>query len=116
MLKYKPVNRYTNKMKQGIHPQYFDDAKVVCACGNTFTTGATVPEIRVEVCNKCHPLFTGEMKFVDTLGKVEKFEQSRQKAKEIKAQKQKVSKEKQQRSRPESLREMLDLVKKQASS
>ncbi|MCR4324353.1 MAG: 50S ribosomal protein L31 [Candidatus Curtissbacteria bacterium] len=103
-------------MKQGIHPQYYDDAKVTCVCGNTFTTGATVPEIRVEVCSKCHPFFTGEMKYVDTLGKVEKFEKSRQKAKEVQAQKQTIVAKRQEQKRPESLREMLELAKKQASS
>ena len=103
-------------MKKDIHPQYFDDAKVSCACGNTFTTGATVPEIHLDVCNKCHPFFTGEMKFVDTLGKVEKFQQAQKKAQEIKAKKQEVEKAKVQRKRPESLREMLALAKKQASS
>ena len=103
-------------MKKDIHPQYFDDAKVSCACGNTFTTGATVPEIHLDVCNKCHPFFTGEMKFVDTLGKVEKFQQAQKKAQEIKAKKQEVEKTKVQRKRPESLREMLALAKKQASS
>ena len=103
-------------MKAGIHPEYFDDCKVTCACGNTFTTGATVAEIRVDVCNKCHPFFTGEMKYVDTLGRVEKFEKSRQKSKELNLQKQKVQKEKIERQRPTSLKEMLDLAKKQASS
>ena len=71
-------------MKPGIHPQYFDDCKITCACGNSFTTGATVPEIKIDVCSKCHPFFTGEMKFVDTLGRVEKFQAKQQKAKEIK--------------------------------
>jgi large subunit ribosomal protein L31 len=103
-------------MKKGIHPQYFDDAKVVCVCGNTFTTGATVPEIRVEVCSNCHPFFTGEMKYVDTLGKVEKFQAAQAKAKEIKAKKQEVIKQKEERKRPESLKEMLELAKKQAAS
>ena len=74
-------------MKQGIHPQYFNEAKVTCVCGNAFTTGATVAEIRVEICNKCHPYFTGEAKYVDTLGRVEKFQAKQQKAKEIKAKK-----------------------------
>lgn len=103
-------------MKQGIHPQYFDDAKVTCVCGNTFTTGATVPEIRVEICSNCHPFFTGEMKYVDTLGNVEKF-QKRQK--EAKVHKEKIVKkvmDKEERKRPESLKEMFDLVKKQAGS
>lgn len=103
-------------MKKSIHPQYFDDAKVVCACGNTFTTGATVPEIRVEICSNCHPFFTGEMKYVDTLGKVEKFQQAQKKAQEIKVKKQQVTKQKEERKRPTSLREMLALAKKQATS
>ncbi len=71
-------------MKAKIHPQWFDEAKVVCACGNTFTVGASKPEIRVEICSKCHPFFTGEMKFVDTQGRVEKF-QSKQKEAAAKA-------------------------------
>lgn len=103
-------------MKQGIHPQYFDDAKVSCVCGNTFTTGATVPEIRVEICNNCHPLYTGEMKFVDTLGRVEKFQKKQESAKTHKAQKVQKIQEKEERKRPESLKEMFDLVKKQAGS
>lgn len=103
-------------MKQGIHPQYFDDAKVVCACGRTFTTGSTLPEIRVEICSHCHPFFTGEMKYVDILGRVEKFQKSQEKAKTIKEQKVKKIQEKVQAKRPESLREMLNLAKKQASS
>lgn len=103
-------------MKSDIHPQYFDDAKVVCICGNTFTTGATVPEIRVEVCNKCHPFFTGEMKYVDTLGRVEKFQKRQEQAKTHIAQKTKKIEEKEQSQRPRSLKEMLDLAKKQAAS
>ncbi len=103
-------------MKANIHPQYFDDCKVSCVCGNAFTTGATVAEIRVEVCSNCHPFFTGEMKFVDTLGKVEKFQQAQKKATEIKAQKQEVVRAREERRRPTSLKEMLDLAKKQASS
>ena len=71
-------------MKANIHPQWFDDAKVTCACGNTFTVGATKPELRVEICSKCHPFFTGEMKFVDTQGRVEKF-QAKQKSAAAKA-------------------------------
>ena len=103
-------------MKQGLHPQYFDDAKVTCNCGNTFTTGATVPEIHAEVCDKCHPFFTGEMKYVDTLGRVEKFQKRQEKAKAIKAQTVIKVKENAERQRPESLKEMIELAKKQASS
>ncbi len=103
-------------MKQGIHPQYFQDTKVTCVCGNTFTTGATVPEIRVEICYSCHPFYTGEMKYVDTLGNVEKFQQKQKKAETHKETIVKKVQEKQERKRPESLKDMFDLVKKQASS
>ncbi len=60
-------------MKKGIHPEYYPEAIVKCACGNTFKVGSTRPEIRVEVCSKCHPFYTGEAKFVDTEGRIEKF-------------------------------------------
>jgi len=60
-------------MKAKIHPEYYDNAKVTCLCGNTFTTGSTAPEIRIEVCSKCHPFFTGEQRIVDTMGRVERF-------------------------------------------
>ena len=61
-------------MKQGIHPNYVP-ARVSCACGNTFVTRATVPEIRVEICSSCHPFFTGRQKIVDTERRVERFRQ-----------------------------------------
>ena len=60
-------------MKENIHPTYYADAKVVCACGSTFTTGATKKLLKVEVCSKCHPFFTGEQRIVDTAGRVERF-------------------------------------------
>jgi len=60
-------------MKDKIHPKYYDNAKVTCLCGNTFTTGSTKPEIRVEICGKCHPFYTGEQRIVDSLGRVERF-------------------------------------------
>jgi len=59
-------------MKDKIHPPYVE-AKVVCACGNTFTTGATKPVLKVELCSKCHPLYTGQRRIVDTAGQVERF-------------------------------------------
>lgn len=104
-------------MKAGIHPQYYEDAKVTCVCGNTFTTGSTMQEIRVEVCSNCHPFFTGEMKYVDTLGRVEKFQKKQAKAKAIQAERvKKVVEREQKAKRPESLREMIALAKKQVSS
>ncbi|MBI4311685.1 MAG: 50S ribosomal protein L31 [Chloroflexi bacterium] len=60
-------------MKEKIHPQYYHNAQVVCSCGNTFTTGATQPTLRVEVCSHCHPFFTGEQRIVDTEGRVERM-------------------------------------------
>ncbi|MDQ7820514.1 MAG: 50S ribosomal protein L31 [Armatimonadota bacterium] len=59
-------------MKKGIHPPYYQ-ATVVCACGNTFVTGSTRQMIRVEICSRCHPFFTGQRKFVDAEGRVQKF-------------------------------------------
>jgi len=59
-------------MKEGIHPKY-GEAVVRCACGETFVTGSTKKELRVEICSKCHPFFTGKQKFVDTTGRVDKF-------------------------------------------
>jgi len=61
-------------MKPNIHPQYYEDAQVVCSCGNTFTTGSTKQKIQVEVCYKCHPFYTGKKRYIDTLGQVEKFQ------------------------------------------
>jgi len=60
-------------VKDKIHPTYYTDAKVICACGNTFTTGSTTKELKVEVCSKCHPFFTGERRMMDTTGRVERF-------------------------------------------
>ncbi len=60
-------------VKPGIHPTWYPDARVVCACGNAWTTGSTKKEIHTDVCNKCHPFFTGEQRIVDTAGQVERF-------------------------------------------
>jgi large subunit ribosomal protein L31 len=59
-------------MKAGIHPN-FVEATVTCACGNTFTVGSTQPTMRVDVCSKCHPFFTGQQRILDTAGRVERF-------------------------------------------
>jgi large subunit ribosomal protein L31 len=60
-------------MKSGIHPNYYPEAKVVCACGNTWTTGSTRKVINTDVCYKCHPFYTGEQRIVDTEGQVDRF-------------------------------------------
>ena len=59
-------------MKEGIHPEYHETT-VTCGCGNTFQTGSTRPELKVDICNACHPFYTGKLKFVDTAGRIEKF-------------------------------------------
>src|SRR6266436_4958949 len=63
----------TRPMKEGIHPEYVE-ATVTCGCGNKFTTRSTKKNITVEICSACHPFFTGKMKYVDTTGRVEKFQ------------------------------------------
>ncbi|MCH2311885.1 MAG: 50S ribosomal protein L31 [SAR202 cluster bacterium] len=60
-------------MKQGIHPEYHSKAKVVCSCGEVFITGSTKSELKVELCNKCHPFYTGEQRIVDTEGRVDRM-------------------------------------------
>ena len=72
-------------MRKDIHPEYFKDAKVTCACGNSFVTGSTLKEIRVELCKKCHPFYTGKQKFVDTARRVEKFQERAEKITAAKA-------------------------------
>ncbi|PIU68411.1 50S ribosomal protein L31 [candidate division WWE3 bacterium CG06_land_8_20_14_3_00_42_16] len=101
-------------MKKDIHPTYYHDCKVTCACGNTFITGSTKKEIRVEICSACHPFFTGQQKFIDTEGRVDKFIRLRKEAEarqnELNA---KIAKRKAKdaentkEERPKSLREML---------
>jgi len=101
-------------MKQDIHPKWYPKAKVICACGNTFTVGSTKEEIRVEVCSACHPFYTGQHKFVDTLGRVEKF-QAKQKAasektlvpKRKKKLLKKIEEAKKEEQRPKTFKEML---------
>ena len=67
-----PDKKEVNEMKEGIHPNY-QQTTIKCACGNVIETGSTKKDIRVEVCSKCHPFFTGKQKLVDTGGRVAKF-------------------------------------------
>lgn len=60
-------------MKTGIHPEYYTEATVTCSCGHSYVTGATKPELQVEICSNCHPFFTGEQRIVDTEGRVERL-------------------------------------------
>jgi large subunit ribosomal protein L31 len=77
-------------MKQNIHPTWNDNAVITCACGESFITGSTLSTIRVDICSKCHPLYTGTQKLVDTLGQVDKFKKFTEKALEKGAAKKKI--------------------------
>jgi len=99
-------------MKKDIHPKVNTQTKVTCSCGNTFVTTSTLPEIHVEVCSNCHPFYTGVDKFVDTEGRVQKFQKKQdlaaKKRKEVEARKaKKAEKEKQQSQGPLSLKDIL---------
>lgn len=98
-------------MQTSIHPQWYPEAQVVCACGNMFTVGSTRQSIKVEICHKCHPFFTGTMKFVDTLGRVERFQKKQEKAQtqiaSLIASKKKKAEKQAETRQPKTLREML---------
>lgn len=95
-------------MKTNIHPRYFDDAQVVCSCGNTFTVGSTSERITVELCDKCHPFYTGQQKFVDTASRIEKFQKKMAAFKPAG----KKAKEQKENKIPMTLSEMLQALKK----
>lgn len=103
-------------MKANIHPAWYPEAKVFCRCGNTFTVGSTVPEIKIEVCYNCHPFYTGTMKFIDTAGRVDAFN-ARQKSASSKilskSEKRRLKKSKkiqEELAKPDSLAELRDRV------
>jgi len=72
--------KISSNMKKEIHPKYFSDATIKCACGNKITVGSTKEKNEVELCSACHPFFTGKEKLIDTAGRVEKFKTRRAKA------------------------------------
>lgn len=95
-------------MKAQIHPQYFEKATIICACGNRITTGSTQEIIHVELCSNCHPFYTGEQRFVDTASRIQKFQKKQEVAKEHQAKV--VAKKEEQKKKdesPKTLREML---------
>lgn len=104
-------------MKKNIHPKVHNDTLVVCACGNSFTTSSTEKEIKVEICSQCHPFYTGQQKYVDTEGRIDKFEKklelSRQKQKLAgKSKKKNINKESNDRQNPSTIKEMLAEARK----
>ena len=99
-------------MKASIHPKWYPEATVKCACGNVFTVGATQPEIGIEVCANCHPFYTGQMRFLDASGRVDSFEAKRSNAlKKVlsKTERRKIKREKRIKDdyeRPDSLADL----------
>jgi len=101
-------------MKANIHPKY-QTAKITCACGNTFEAGSTKEIIRVEICSACHPFFTGQQKYIDTLGRVERFQQKTKAASQRKTEKKKVEEEKEE-EKPRTLAEMAQKIRAELKS
>lgn len=98
-------------MKTNIHPKYFQTS-VTCACGNIFTLGSTQESVRVELCYKCHPFYTGEQRFVDTASRIQKFQDKQSLATKYKntiVKKKEI--EKQKDTQPKTLREMLQAIR-----
>ncbi|NLD72636.1 MAG: 50S ribosomal protein L31 [Chloroflexi bacterium] len=95
-------------MKEGIHPQYYPDATVVCACGNSWTTGSTQPELRTDICSQCHPFFTGQQRIVDTGGQVERFTNRLETAERLRTVADERARERAERRRARALVEIVD--------
>lgn len=99
-------------MKANVHPQYFNQAQVICVCGNRFTTGSTQEVIHVELCYNCHPFYTGEQRFVDSASRIQKFQKKQETAQTYKVTvKKKVEEKKKKDEAPKSLRDMLMSMK-----
>ncbi len=92
-------------MQKGIHPTWYSDCQVTCSCGNTFVIGSNQQTLEVDICNKCHPFFTGEVKFIDRQGRVDKFKKKMAAAQPRKAAKKSAKSAKTEE--PKSYRELL---------
>lgn len=121
MRKHSDSCKIQGLMKTAIHPKHFD-AVVTCVCGNTFTVGSTKAKIDVDICSKCHPFFTGEMRFVDAMGRVERFQQKMTTAPGVAAMSKKARKalkkkeeEALEAAKPKNLKEMFDRVRTKVS-
>jgi len=78
---------FRKNMKKDIHPKYFSEAKIICACGNVITTGSVKEEMKVEVCSACHPFYTGKKRLVDSTGRVDRFKKRMEKSEQMAADK-----------------------------
>jgi len=100
-------------MKKDIHPKYHENAKVVCACGNSFPVGSTQEEIHVEICSACHPFYTGKQKLLDSARRVEKFQKkSAGKSKTVVSKTEKKTKQKALKAAKKSESEGVKVIKK----
>ncbi|MHB0858367.1 MAG: 50S ribosomal protein L31 [Anaerolineae bacterium] len=95
-------------MKDKIHPKYYPEATVTCACGNSWTTGSTKPELRTDVCSKCHPFFTGQQRIVDTGGQVGRFSQRLDRAQSLRQEAKQRSAARAERARARALVDIVD--------
>lgn len=106
-------------MKKDIHPQAYTDCTVTCVCGNSFTTTSTVQTIQVDICSNCHPFYTGQQRFVDTEGRIEKFQKKQQLASDKRAKHQEKKDKKAKKSQetvttePISIKEMMKKLKEE---
>ena len=98
-------------MKAQIHPQYNQEAQVVCSCGNRFNLGSTKQTIHVELCYNCHPFYTGQARFVDSASRIERFKMKEDAASQVRTVK-KQREEKKEQYQPQTLREMLQALKR----
>ena len=96
-------------MKKDIHPRYYPEATVACVCGNTWTTGSTLEELRVDVCNKCHPYFSGQaQRLIDRGGQVERFNKRVEVAQVMREEEEKRAAARKERARARALVEIVD--------
>ena len=102
-------------MKKYIHPKYYSDAKIICACGKIFNIGSTNKEIHVEICSNCHPFYTGKEKLVDSAGRVDRFKKM-EKLKEITAKTRKGKADKKKRSAVRKMEKEKEKIKAEIKS
>lgn len=98
---------YSSSMKANIHPNWHHDCVVTCSCGNTLMIGSVVPSLQVDICSKCHPFFTGEVKFVDRQGRLELFKKKLAVAATYQTNKQSLKKSSAPTEPPKTYRELL---------
>jgi large subunit ribosomal protein L31 len=97
-------------MKENIHPKYYPNATVICACGNTWTTGSTVEVIRTDVCSACHPFFTGEQRIVDTAGQVDRYQKRMRRYQQHLAEEQVRAEQMEEKQRQILLRQQIEAL------